>query len=716
MKYFCKIIIDNKEWIERKFYEIVREKSNITTYFRTEQSLLKVINKFNSCISDMMIQKISNCDNYNSINYEIKLPSSMMSFILLQVHKHMEMKIDTRSFIEFEKAERRSYLELINNFVSDSMLKCKYISFIASFFDVLEIELCDEWVRCYEMALQNERKNGNQKAGYSQLINTASEEDECKRIKNILLQSEAKFKTLTETTASAIFINDGIYFTYANSAAEKLTGYAKEELYSMSMGQLVDERFMSAITECTMTEDGDITQIAKYEIVIITKPGKKLWLDVSVGVVFLDEKTQLIISAFDITERKNTEYMLRKSEKQYHQLVELVPDAIFVIKDQRMVLLNSAGLKLLGVSFLGDAIGKTIGDFFKYCQDFKGTSMKIDKKGNVENTYPYVEQKLLRISDGKTIEVESSAISCTYNGSPAVMLYCRDLLERRQVEELSRSADESKRLLHEAVEYDKLKTEFFSNISHELRTPINVILGTLQLSDYLYKNGLIENNASKMGKYNGVMKQNCYRLIRLVNNLIDITKIDSGYFQLDLKNCNVVNIIEDITLSVAEYIENKGIKLIFDTDVEEKYMACDPDKIERIILNLLSNAIKYTESGGEIHVNLYDMGDNIIICVKDSGIGIPKDKQRIIFDRFVQVDKSLSRNREGSGIGLSLVRSLVEMHNGSIWVKSAYGEGSEFYIKLPACMVSEEKHTPYDDSFTKQKKIETIQIEFSDIY
>lgn len=715
MKYFCKIIVENNEWLHQKFYELVREKNNIRKYFKDEKYLLKAIDKSTACISDIMIQKINTCDNYDDFTYNIKLPTSMMSFILLMVRKHMELKIDTRSFIDFEKAARRSYSALINNFVPEPQLKGRYLSFICAFFDAVETELCVEWTKYYEHTFSKEYKGNNQKNDTDESINSASSADEFSRIKNILIESEAKFKTLTETTATAIFINDGNYFTYVNPAAEKLTGYSKEELYSMTIGDLVNEEFKSTITDCTMTENKDNAQVARYELVIVTKLGKRLWLDVSAGVVFLDEKTQLIISAFDITERKNTEYMLRKSEKQYHQLVELIPDAILVMKDQKIVLSNAAGLKLLGGHSVEDAMGKAVSNFFQYNDKSNGTSHDVIDV-NIGSTYPYVEQKLLRKSDGKTIDIESSAMSCTYNGSPAVMLYCRDLLERRRVEELSKSADESKRLLQEAVEYDKLKTEFFSNISHELRTPINVILGTLQLSDYFYKNGLIESNIGKMEKYNGIMKQNCYRLVRLVNNLIDITKIDSGYFQINLSNCNIVNIIEEITLSVADYVENKGIQLIFDTDVEEKYMACDPDKIERIVLNILSNAIKYTEPGGEILVNVYDMAENIIIRVKDSGIGIPSDKQNLIFERFVQVDKSLSRNREGSGIGLSLVRSLVEMHGGRIWVKSTYGKGSEFYVKLPVSVISEEGNQNCEDNFTKQRKIETIQIEFSDIY
>ena len=165
------------------------------------------------------------------------------------------------------------------------------------------------------------------------------------------------------------------------------------------------------------------------------------------------------------------------------------------------------------------------------------------------------------------------------------------------------------------------------------------------------------------------MKQNCYRLLRLVNNLIDITKIDSGFMELNLKNVNIIEVVENITLSTAEYIESKSRTIIFDTDIEEKIMAIDPEQMERVILNLISNATKFTSPGDTIEVTIYDKDKYILISIKDTGIGIPQDKLDSIFERFKQVDPLLSRRSEGSGIGLSLVKSLVEMHNGNISCK-----------------------------------------------
>lgn len=181
-------------------------------------------------------------------------------------------------------------------------------------------------------------------------------------------------------------------------------------------------------------------------------------------------------------------------------------------------------------------------------------------------------------------------------------------------------------------------------------------------------------------------------------------------------NCNIISLVEEITLSVAQYININDLTLTFDTEIEEKIIACDLDKIERIILNILSNAIKFTRPGGNIFVNIYDGEEFITISVEDTGVGIAKDKLNVIFDRFRQVDKSFIKNQEGSGIGLSLVKSLVEIQGGTISVESKCGVGTKFIIKLPVKLInnSEDNIKLFDNNLNNH--VERIKIEFSDIY
>jgi len=252
-------------------------------------------------------------------------------------------------------------------------------------------------------------------------------------------------------------------------------------------------------------------------------------------------------------------------------------------------------------------------------------------------------------------------------------------------------------------------------MSHELKTPINVIYGAEQLLAQQFKNKDI--NTKKSETYVKSIKQNSYRLIRLLNNILDITKIDSSAYDIKLENIDIVYTVENIVDSVAEFIKSKGLNIIFDTKVEEKIIAVDEDKLERIILNLLSNAIKFTDVGGTIFINMYEEKDHMTISVRDTGIGIDDSMKKAIFDRFIQIDKSMSRNSEGSGIGLSLVKSLVNLHQGKIDLISSPGKGSEFIIAFPDIRINSSNDTnkvmskkPYNN------KIAKIQVEFSDIY
>ena len=178
-----------------------------------------------------------------------------------------------------------------------------------------------------------------------------------------------------------------------------------------------------------------------------------------------------------------------------------------------------------------------------------------------------------------------------------------DVTPFMKIRELEKDIEKNRELLNNTLEYDQIKTEFFSNISHELKTPLNVILATIQLLKC--RRHLATDTYIKESKYLKIMQQNCFRLLRLVNNIIDITKIDSDYFEMKLQNYDIIGLIKRITMSVVEYAKNKGITILFDTNKEAKTVACDPDQIERIILNLLSNAIKFTCRGGNIWVSVY---------------------------------------------------------------------------------------------------------------
>ena len=275
--------------------------------------------------------------------------------------------------------------------------------------------------------------------------------------------------------------------------------------------------------------------------------------------------------------------------------------------------------------------------------------------------------------------------------------------------------DELKIKYKEIKEIEKAKSQFFANLSHEIKTPINIIYSCIQLLDINKKNGE-KSLSDAYNKYEHTLKQNCYRLLRLVNNLVDMTKIDSGYMKLIFINCEIVSLVEDITLSIVPYVESKNINIVFDTYIEELKIRCDPESMERVILNLLSNAIKFTDNNGNISVFIEADEKYVFIRVKDDGIGISEDIREEIFNRFVQEDKSFNRKKEGSGIGLALVKSLVELHDGEVYLEKV-SKGSEFVVKLPNIKIDEELDV-YNKVMDAESKplVQKINIEFSDIY
>ena len=259
---------------------------------------------------------------------------------------------------------------------------------------------------------------------------------------------------------------------------------------------------------------------------------------------------------------------------------------------------------------------------------------------------------------------------------------------------------------------DELRTQFFANISHELRTPLNILICSFQLLNSKSHNK--DDLYDYYHKYSNIITTNSSRMLRLINNIIDASKFESGCFKMNFRNINIISLIEDITLSIAQCGKIQNRNVIFDTNTEYLEIKCDPDSIERVILNLLSNAIKFTDSDGNIYVLCEESDAELIIKVKDDGIGIPKEFRERIFERFVQVDKSFRRNVEGSGIGLSLVKFIVDSHSGQVYLNDEVEKGCEFIIKIPKLLMDEDNCTSYTQCL--KKEIESkVYMELSDI-
>ena len=259
-------------------------------------------------------------------------------------------------------------------------------------------------------------------------------------------------------------------------------------------------------------------------------------------------------------------------------------------------------------------------------------------------------------------------------------------LVNQKTMKLNAQLEENKRLSEEIINKEKFKNNYFVNLSHELRTPINVISSTIQLERALSKEGSISKE--KSNRYMNIISKNCDSLLKIINDIIDSSKIETGHYKINKQNNDIVYIVEEAALSMSKYIEEKGLTLIIDPDIEEKIISCDATEVERCVINLIGNAVKFTPEGGEIHVYIKVINEKVEITVEDTGIGISKEDQEFIFKRFSQVEGTNATKVSSSGIGLTLVKHIVELHNGYVKLESEINKGSKFTIVLPGGLVN----------------------------
>lgn len=268
------------------------------------------------------------------------------------------------------------------------------------------------------------------------------------------------------------------------------------------------------------------------------------------------------------------------------------------------------------------------------------------------------------------------------------------------------------KLVHDLKRTKDLQENFLLNISHDLRSPINVILSVLQCLKY-EKESNDDVIISKRKEYRDIIRRNSLKIIKLIDNLIDSSKLEKNFYNLKRYNIEIIGLIESVVTSIEKYAKEKDISVIFDTNVEEFECAVDPAAMDRVVMNLLSNAIKFSPKHGKILVYVQVKDEVIEISVKDEGIGIPKEEQKDIFNRFVQSSQNKKNEYSGSGIGLDLVNYLVKAHGGNIKLESDLGCGSNFIVTLPITILDIEEK---DYEVGRRSRVEQLEVEFSDIY
>lgn len=414
---------------------------------------------------------------------------------------------------------------------------------------------------------------------------------------------------------------------------------------------------------------------------------------------------------------QSREIALRESENRYRGLINRMPIGFFRATLTGHILgINPMLECVLGYSDREQLLEVNIIDFL-----YKSSIDKEREQVNIENILNLRDFEIqIQCYDGKIkwVQIDSYIVNNSEMQEEFLEGSIQDITERKQTEakvkeqqELLINAEREKR---EVLEKSLvMKDEFISLISHEFKTPLNVIYSAIQLIECVY----FDKIPSRVQELMGNIKLNTFRQLRLANNLLDITKMTSGEVELNTRNIDIVYLSKSIVNSTESYANQKNIEVLFKSNVESEIIKLDEEKYEKIILNLISNALKFTESGGRITVILFvDEVLNLVeIKVIDTGVGIPKDKQELIFERFGQVDNNLSRQAEGAGIGLFIVRLLVDILGGTIEVESQVGRGSSFTITLPF------KKEEVDNEFevyldVNNKLVNEIRVELSDVY
>lgn len=409
-----------------------------------------------------------------------------------------------------------------------------------------------------------------------------------------------------------------------------------------------------------------------------------------------------IMFATEITEQFAINEKLMINKKKLSGITDNITELIATIDlDGRIEYVNSAGLKILNTT-LEEIKGVRYEEFL----DSKMIFLREFIKAKNEESALVVHN--IHYKDSEPIEVESIArkILDEDKNIKGYIIVSRSTKMKKEYERIRHKYEEIK-------EYDKIRTEFFANLSHEVRTPINIIYSTIQLLNKEKNNGS-EAIANYYIKYEKTISQNCLRILRLLNNIIDLSRYDAGFFKPYFKNYDIVSVVEDTTMSTLPFCKNKDINLMFDTDIEELFVKLDVTQMERVILNLVANAVKFTPRGGDIAVLLSVNKYFVDIRIKDSGPGIEKEMQEFIFERFVQTDKSLKRNQEGSGIGLAIVKSIVNLHEGIVKVEASDEHGTTILVRIPN--ITMEGECEENNMIEGSSLNEKAEIEFSDIY
>jgi hypothetical protein len=485
-----------------------------------------------------------------------------------------------------------------------------------------------------------------------------------------LHESEAFFRTMYESSSIGI-VKMSVHdkrIEQANTAFCDMLGYEEHELKGKHLRDISFlEDLAENVAQQSKLESGEIPSI-KMEKRYIHKSGYLVHTLLHANLIFDENGIPLyyIANVLDITDIRTSQQRLKESEEKYRAYVDNSPHPIFVTDIFGMLLdVNPEGCNLTGYS-VEELMDMNIIDL---CSP-RSTDAATEHFLNVKKEGKASAEFLFQKKDDSEFYMQVEAVMID---KKTLLALCVDTTERKLTEKL---LIEAKMLAENA---SSSKSEFLANISHELRTPLNIVIG---YSDVLLSEVSGELNEKQM-KYSTSIKDAGSSLLEIVNSLIYVAEIEGGSRELNIIKFNLQSIVSDLEKLFRSIASNNNVNIQFDVGINIDYVLADESKFKTILHHLIGNAIKFNKEDGFVKVIFDKDGDALRIQVIDSGIGIPDDKQDELFDPFVQLDWSHARRYNGVGIGLSLVKGLVEMHGGKISLVSKIGEGTNVTFTIP---------------------------------
>ena len=472
------------------------------------------------------------------------------------------------------------------------------------------------------------------------------------------------------------------YFTYINPAIKNITGYEIEEVLGTHFTKHVHPNDVTGLLEdIERTVSGEHKP---YMFRIIKKDGSISYVHTtSRPIIKNGEFTGINGLMVDIARLKQIEFKLKEERDRAQKYLDIVGVIILVTdREGKIKLINKKGCELLGYEE-HDLISK---NWFKISiPEELQIKAKVDYSKLMDGIIelrPYFEAPIQIKDETKFFAWHNILLKDDDGNITGVLSSGNDITDRRQAEEALVFA----KLISDNAY--RTKKQFLSNVSHELRTPLNLIIG---YSDLLREDYVGTTNEAQK-QYLDVVKRSGNRLLLLINSMIELSAIEEGKTELDMKKFYIPVLIKDIENSTLPMAKKKQVNLEFELEDDVTTICADKEKIKTVLYNLISNAIKFTPLSGDVKVSIFRDKQMLKVSVKDTGIGMEKSEMDKLFQPFSQIDSSLNRRFEGVGLGLIIVKEFVEMHEGNIQVESEINKGSTFTFFIP--MLSEENQTP----------------------